>query len=133
MVQILTVANGTALLRSGATALHAAGYRVTMYDVATTRDLRRAAPDLLILAVDSTAKAHAMLASIRTDAVLAALPVIVVGDAWEIFGPLPVALLTDTIVLTAPADDLTLRDATRMYLPTPVRVRHPLHHGHAVA
>jgi hypothetical protein len=133
MVQILTVANGTALLRSGVTALHAAGYRVMMYDVATTRDLRRAAPDLLVLAMDSTAKAHALLAAIRADAALATLPVIIVGDSWEAFGPLPVTLLTDTVTLTAPVDDLTLRDATRMYVPTLVRARRPPHHGNAVA
>jgi hypothetical protein len=104
-----------------------------MYDVVSTRDLRRAAPDLLILAVDSTAKVHALLAAIRTDAVLAALPVIIVADSWEAFGPLPIALLTDTITLATPTDDLALQDATRMYVPTLVRARRPLHPGHAVA
>ena len=73
-----------------------------------------------------------MLQSAR-DAVLAALPVIIVGDSWETFGPLPVALLTDTVILTAPTDDLTLHDATRMYVPTFVLAQYQLHHGHAVA
>ncbi len=133
MVQILTVANGTTLLRGGVLALHAAGYRVTMYDTASTRDLRHAAPDLLILGMDSSARAHALLAAIRADASLRALPVIIVGESWEAFGPLPVDLLAETIALPAPVDDLTLRDATRMYVPTLVRARRPIHHGHAVA
>lgn len=133
MVQILTVANGTALLRSGVAALHAAGYRVTMYDIATARDLRRAAPDLLILAMDSAPRAHALLAAIRADATLRSLPVIVVGESWEAFGPLPVDLLAETVLLPAPVEDLSLRDATRMYVPTLVRARRAGHHGHAVA
>ncbi|MGI8857179.1 MAG: hypothetical protein ACR2JW_15650 [Thermomicrobiales bacterium] len=133
MVQILIVANGTTLLRGGILALHAAGYRVTMYDVANMRDLHRAAPDLLVLAMDTSARAHTLLAAIRADASLHALPVIVVGELWEAFGPLPVALLAETIVLPAPVDDLTLRDAIRMYVPTLVRARRPMHHGHAVA
>lgn len=133
MVQILTVANGTALLRGGIAALHAAGYRVTMYDVASVRDLHRAAPDLLILAADSSAKARTLLAAVRADASLHALPVIIIGESRECFGSFPVALLAETIVLPAPVDDLTLRDATRMYVPTLVRARRSAHHGHAVA
>src|SRR3954465_3192212 len=85
MVQILTVASGTPLLRPGIAALHAAGYRVTMYDVASVRDLHCAAPDLLILAADSAKTAYTSLAEIRTDAALQSLPVIVVGESWETF------------------------------------------------
>src|SRR2546423_5669956 len=110
MVQILTVASGTTLLRPGIATLHAAGYRVTMYDVASVRDLRCATPDLLILAADSAETAYRSLAAIRTDAALQALPVIVVGESWETFGPLPIELLTDTIVLPAPVDEATLQD-----------------------
>jgi hypothetical protein len=87
----------------------------------------------MILAMDSTTMAHALLAAIRADVVLATLPVILVAESWEAFGPLPVALLADTIILTAPVDDVTLRDATRMYVPTLVRARRPPHQRHAVA
>lgn len=133
MVQILTVASGTTLLRPGIAALHAAGYRVTMYDRATVRDLHCAAPDLLILAADSAQTAQASLAAIRADAALQSLPVIVFGESWETFGPLPVGLLTDTIVLPTPVDEITLQDATRMFVPPPVRAHRAAHHGHAVA
>lgn len=133
MVQILTVAGGTTLLRPGIAALHAAGYRVTMYDVATVRDLHRAAPDLLIFAAESAKTAQESLAAIRADAALHALPVIVIGESWETFGPLPVGLLTDTVVLPAPVDETTLRDATRMFVPLLVRARRTSHHGPAVA
>lgn len=127
MVQILTVANGTALLRGGIAALHAEGYRVTMYDVASIRDLHRAAPDLLILAADSSIKAQALLAAVRADQSLDSLPVIIVGESWECFGSLPVSLLAETIVLPSPVDDLTWREATRMYVPTLVRARRAAH------
>jgi hypothetical protein len=133
VVQILTVASGTPLLRPGIAALHAAGYRVTMYDVASVRDLHCAAPDLLILAADSAKTAYTSLAEIRTDAALQSLPVIVVGESWETFEPLPVALLTNTVVLPSPVDDITLQDATRMFVPTLIRARRTAHNGHAVA
>ncbi len=133
MVQILTVTNGTTLLRPGIAALHAAGYRVTMYNVATIRDLRYAAPDLLIVAADTAKSVHALLATIRADAKMHGLPVIVVGDSWDVFAPLPVALLTDTIVLQTPFEEETFRDATRMFVPTLVRARRPAQQGHAVA
>lgn len=127
MVQILAVANGTALLRGRIAGLYAGGYRVTMYDMASVHDIRRAAPDLLILAADASAKARALLAAIRADAHLSSLPVIMIGESWECFGSLLVALLTDTVILPAPVDDHTLRDATRTYIPTLVRGRHSVH------
>lgn len=132
MVQILTVTNGTTLLRTGIAALHAAGYRMTIYNVASVRDLRSAAPDLLIVATDSARALHALLASIRADASLHDLPVIAIGGSSEVFVSLPVALLTDTVLLPAPFDEGALHDATRMFVPTLVRARRP-QHDHAVA
>ena len=123
MVQILTVANSTTLLRPGIGALHAAGYRVTMYNVASMRDLRYAVPDLLILAADSAMSVQMLLAAIRADALLHDLPVIIIGGSSDVFAPLPVALLTDTILLLAPFEAVTLQDATRMFVPTLVRAR----------
>ncbi|MDQ2784309.1 MAG: hypothetical protein M3Y58_04835 [Chloroflexota bacterium] len=123
MVQILTVTNGTTLLRPGIGTLHAAGYRVMMYNAASMRDLRSAVPDLLILAADSATSVQMLLAAIRADAMLHDLPVIVIGGSWDVFAPLPVALLTETVLLPAPFDVATLQDATRMFVPTLVRAR----------
>ena len=123
MVRILTVANGTTLLRPGIGALHVAGYHVTMYNVASLRDLRYAAPDLLILAADSATSVQMLLAAIRADALLYDLPIIIIGGSWDVFATLPVALLTDTILLLAPFDEATLQDATRMFVPTLMRAR----------
>lgn len=128
MVQILTVTNGTTLLRPSIAALHDAGYRMTMYNVATVRDLRFAAPDLLILAAASARAITTLLTAIRSDAHLHDLPVVVIGASWDVFATLPVALLTDTVLLPAPLDDDALHDATRMFIPTLVRARR-----HAVA
>ena len=133
MVQILTVTNGTTLLRPGIAALHDAGYRVTIYNVATVRDLRFATPDLLILAAASPRAIEAFLDAIRSDTLLNNLPVIVVGASLDVFATLPVALLTDTVLLPAPLDEKALHDATRMFVPTLVRARRPMQHGHAVA
>ncbi len=131
MVQILTVTNGTTLLRSGIAALHDDGYRVTIYNVASVRDLRYAAPDLLIIATDSPRAIHASLAAIRDDALLHTLPVIVIGASWDVFATLPVALLANTVLLSEGVG--ALQDATRMFVPTLVRTRRSVHHGHAVA
>ncbi len=133
MVQILTVTNGTTLLRPGIGALHAAGYRVTMYNVASMRDLRYAVPDLLILAADSATQVQVLLAAIRADTLLHGLPVIVIGESWDVFATLPVALLTDTVLLPAPFDGETLQEATRMFVPTLVRTHRSTQQGHAVA
>lgn len=133
MVQILTVTNGTTLLRPGIAALHAAGYRVTIYNTASVRDLRYATPDLLIIAADSTRIVHSLLALIRVDASLHGLPVIVIGGSWDVFASLPVALLTDTVLLPTPLDEGALQDATRMFVPTLVRARRHADHRHAVA
>lgn len=123
MVQILTVTNDTTLLWPGIGTLHAVGYRVTMYNVASLRDLRYAMPDLLILAADSATSVQMLLAAIRADAFLHSLPVIVIGGSWDVFAALPVALLTDTVLLPAPFDEGALHDATRMFVPTLVRAR----------
>jgi hypothetical protein len=128
MVNILTVTNGTTLLRPGIAALHDAGYRMTMYNVATLHDLRFAAPDLLILAAASPRAIETLLIAIRGDALLHDLPVIVIGASWDVFATLPVAVLTDTVLLPAPFDESALHDATRMFVPTLVRARR-----HAVA
>lgn len=133
MVQILTVTNGTTLLRPGIAALHNDGYRMTIYNVASVRDLRYAAPDLLIVATDSSRVTHALLTAIRSDALLRTLPVIVIGASSDVFATLPVALLTDTVLLPAPFDEGALQDATRMFVPTLVRAHRALHRGHAVA
>ncbi len=133
MVQILTVSNGTTLLRPGIGALHSDGYRVTMYNVASVRDLRYAAPDLLIVGADSPRAIFTLLTSIRADTVLHDLPIIVIGASWDVFAPLPVALLTDTILLPDSFDERALQDATRMFVPTPVRARSAVHHAPAVA
>ncbi len=130
MIQILTAAQGTTLLRPGIAALHDAGYRVMIYAAANLRDIRRATPDLLIIGADAPKKLHSLLDDIRADTMLHHLPVIVVGASWDVFATLPVALLTDTIVLAAPLDERAFRDATRMFVPTLVRGRHP---SHAVA
>lgn len=133
MVQILTVTNDTTLLRPGIGALHAAGYRVTMYNVASIRDLRYAVPDLLILAADSSTSVQTLFAAIREDALLHDLPVIIIGGSWDVFAPLPVALLTDAVLLPAPFDSETLQDATRMFVPTLVHARRFAQQSHAVA
>jgi len=112
MVQILTVTNGTTLLRSGIAALHDDGYRMTIYNVASVRDLRYAAPDLLIIATDSPR---------------------VIGASWDVFAMLPVALLAHIILLPASENAGALQDATRMFVPTLVRARRSALHGHAVA
>ncbi len=133
MVQILTVTNGTTLLRPGIAALHNDGYRMTIYNVASVRDLRYAAPDLLIVATDSSRAIYALLAAIRDDALLRTLPVIAIGASSDVFAALPVALLSDTVLLPAPFDEGALQDATRMFVPTLVRARRAPQHGHAVA
>lgn len=123
MVQILIVTNGTTLLRQGIAALHNAGYRTTMYNDATVRDVRFAAPDLLILAAASSRAIIALLTAIRSDAILHDLPVIAIGASWDVFAAFPVALLTDTVLLPASFDESALHDATRTFVPTLVRAR----------
>ena len=131
MVSVLMVANGTTLLRHGMTALRATGYRVTLYDTTNARDLRRSAPDLLIFAADVPRIAHLLLAQVRNDAALHDLPVVIVGASWEVFAPLPVDLLTNTIVLRTPPDGVEVSDAVHALYPA--QRLHPLDQGHAVA
>src|SRR5437763_3045676 len=99
MVSVLMVANGTALLRHGMSALRATGYRVTLYDLTYARDLRRSAPDLLIFAANTPRMAYTLLMEVRDDAALHDLPVVIVGESWDIFAPLPVALLANTVLI----------------------------------
>jgi hypothetical protein len=131
MVSVLMVANGTTLLRDGMTALRATGCRVTLYDTTNARDLRRSGPDLLIFAADVPRIAHMLLAQVRNDAVLHDLPVVIVGASTDVFAPLPVSLLTNTIVLPTPPDGVEVRDAVHAFCPA--QPLHRLDHSHAVA
>ncbi len=131
MVSVLMVTNGTALLRDGITALRTTGCRVTLYDTTNARDLRRSAPDLLVFAGDIPRIVYNLLAEIRDDAVLHDLPVVIVGASADVFAPLPVDLLTHTIVLCASPDGAEVRDAVQAFCPP--RHLHRLDHGPAVA
>jgi hypothetical protein len=57
--------------------------------------------------------------------------VVIVGASWDVFAPLPVSLLTNTIVLHTPPDGVEVRDAVHAFCSAP-RI-HRLDHGHAVA
>jgi hypothetical protein len=130
MVSVLMVANGTTLLRHGMMAVRAADYRVTLYDTTHARDIRRSAPDLLVFAADTPRAACTLLAAVRGDEALRDLPVVIVGDAPEVFAPLPVALLPNTFLLSAPSDGAAVCEAVQHFYPVPYL--HPVH-GHAVA
>lgn len=125
MARILIVTNGTGTLQTSVLAFRLAGHRVTLRDAVTPFTVQRIAPDLLVIGPGDAEAAHTLVDTLRAEAALRFLPVIVAGVVGDLHALLPpVAPAADTVVLPAPLDAAVLFDAAHLFVTAVGESRH---------
>lgn len=127
MARILVITNGTHTLRGSIAALRLAGHRVTPRETITPFEVGRGAPDLVIVAPGTDEAAQSLIRTLRSDAALRHVPVIIAGVADDPAVLLPSlhpaadvldSDLSDTVVLPVPLDPTVVFDAAHLFVPT---------------